>query len=155
MMIFEQYLKIAKLQHSQSKKRRRRLLSMKDFEIASDGKSPRNEDSWQQSLRSPKKLQRYMTRNVTSDTLLYKIERLWGNLDEHKHSECQKYEDQIRANKRRLRVINKENTFLMGINRIQQRKITKRESSKTKKQLVEQIQKEKGQIDEVKEKLRF
>ena len=96
-----------------------------------------------------------MTRNVTSDALLYKIERLWGNLEEHKHSECQKYEDQIRANKRKLRVINKENTFLMDINKIQQRKITKRESSKTKKQLVEQIQKEKGQIDEVKEKLRF
>ena len=65
---------------------------MKDLEI-SDGKSPKNDNSWQQSLRSPKKLERYMTRNVTSDTLLYKIERLWGNLNEHKHSECQKYED--------------------------------------------------------------
>ena len=95
-----------------------------------------------------------MTRNVTADSLLHKIELLWSKLDEYRDAECQSIEDQIRANKRKLRMINKENTFLMGINAIEQKKIVRRESSKTKKQLLEQKEKEKEQIAEVKEKLR-
>ena len=87
----------------------------------------------QMKMRRPRRLQRYLHRKVTVESLLSKIEKKWSLLDAHKNAECKRLEDQIKSNKLCIQQLTRENLFEIDVNTNDQKLLLKVQDSRTKK----------------------